>query len=346
MSVSVIIRTKDEADRLRLVMTSLMRQSMDAEIVVVNDGSGDHTRAVIEEMSSSLPLVVMHHESARGRPAASNAGARLASGQVLLFLDGDTLADPDFVRHHATLHAAQSDLIGRGETCNLRCTRFLLDPEALIPQPAEAAKIARLSADERAAMMVSRSQILDNFAAISRRAELGVYPGFGPRRLQELEFDALRNHPECTVLWAAASGSNQSMARDAFLSVGGFNEALDLIDHRELALRLCQAGLRMVPVNGAKSYHLTHRSGWRDPLQDTAWERIFFTCHPIASVKLLAVFWASISVRSRMADAERINSLIELEAAARGDTGVDYDRVRAHLGLPDLRTSPSRDGAE
>jgi len=345
MSISVVIRTKDEASRLRLTLTSLMRQSMAAEVIVVNDGSRDHTRAVIDEMAGAFPLIVKHHETAQGRAAASNAGARRASGHVLLFLDGDTLADPDFVRHHAALHAAQPDRVGRGETCNLRCTRFLLDPEELTPQPAEAARIAQLSADERERLRVTRSQILGDFAAIARRAELGVYPGFGPRRLQELEFDALRHHRECSVLWAAASGSNQSVTRDAFLSVDGFNESLDQNEHRELALRLCQAGLRMAPVDGARSYHLTHRAGWRDPLEDTAWEKIFYAMHPLATVKLLAVFWASLSARSRMADATRINSLIELESAARDGNGVDYDVVRAQLGLPALGT-PSGWGGE
>ena len=340
MSVSVVIRSKDEADRLRLTLASLSRQSAPAEVVVVNDGSSDHTRAVLEEAAGWLPLTVVHHDQPRGRSGAANAGARAASGETLLFLDGDTLAGPDLVERHAAAHAARTGLIGRGDTHHLRCTRFLLDPERGTPKPEEASRLERLPLLELEGMRVTRAQILRDFAAIHRRAEPSVYPGAGPRRLQELELDALRHHPDCSVLWAAASGSNLSVPRSAFLAAGGFNEAIDINEHRELALRLCEAGLRMGLVEGALTYHLTHQSGWRDPLKNTGWEQVFFAAHPMPEVNLLAVWWASLSPQSPLPPEARITSLPALEAAARGQSGVDYERARAALGLPRL-TSPT-----
>jgi hypothetical protein len=136
------------------------------------------------------------------------------------------------------------------------------------------------------------------------------------------------------VLWAAACGSNLSVPRDAFLAVGGFDAAIDINEHRELALRLCHSGLRMTPVDGAHTYHMTHRTGWRDPLLDLAWEAQFYAAHPIPAVKLLAVFWAGLSMQGAALGEARIASLPELAAAARGDTGIDYDAARARLGLP------------
>lgn len=336
MSLSVVIRSRDEADRLRLTLASLTRQTAAVEVVVVDDGSTDHTQAVLAEAPPSLPLVVVRHAAAKGRSAASNAGARAASGDLLLFLDGDTLAGPDLARRHIERHAANPGLIGRGEVLHLRCTRFLTDPETGTPRRGEEARIGRLSARELAGMRVTRDQVLEDFAAIHRRAEPGVYPGAGPRRLHEIEMEALRRQPDCAVLWAAASGSNQSVARDAFLAVGGFNEALDINEHRELALRLCAAGARMAAVDAAFCYHLTHRSGWRDPLSETRWEEVFYTAHPTLAVKLLAVFWASLAPGRPLPPEARIGSLAELEAAARGENGVDYDAVRRGLGLPAL----------
>jgi len=58
--------------------------------------------------------------------------------------------------------------------------------------------------------------------------------------------------------------------------------------------------------------------------------------HPLLAVKLLAVFWASLSPDSPLPDEARILSLPALEAAARGTNGVDYDTARARLGLPSL----------
>jgi hypothetical protein len=220
----------------------------------------------------------------------------------------------------------------------LRSTRFLQNPETATPRPGEETRIGRLAPDERARLRVTRDEIMNNFAAFDRRAEPGIYPGAGPRRLYELEMDALRHHADCTVLWAAAAGSNLSVKRDDFLRVGGFRDDLDITEQRELALRLCLNGARMLPVDGARTYHLTHRSGWRDPLQETTWEQIFYQAHPILAVKLLSVFWAGLSARSAVPPGAQIASLPDLEVAARGDKGIDYDAVRRLI--PGLRELP------
>ena len=342
MLVSVVIRSRDEADRLRLTLTSLARQTAPPEVIVVNDVSADHTPAVLAEAGQWLPLRVVDHTTPRGRAGAANAGAAVATGEVLVFLDGDTLAHPELIARHAAAHSRGDPCVARGETFHLRGTRFLQDPEGASPRSGEEARIARLTPDERARLRVTRDEIINDFAAIDRRAEPAIYPGAGPRRLYELEMDALRHHPDCTVLWAAASGSNLSVRRDDFLRSGGFNEGMDINEHRELALRLCQNGARMVPVAGARTYHLTHRSGWRDPLQETTWEKIFYRAHPILAVKLLSVFWAGLFTRSAIPPAARIASLPELETAARGDNGIDYDAVRRLIpGLPDLSAATS-----
>jgi GT2 family glycosyltransferase len=336
VNVSVVVRSKDEGDRLRLTLTSLSRQTQRAEVVVVNDGSSDHTTAVLDEAAGWLPLTVIRHETPRGRSGASNAGARAASGDTLLFLDGDTLAGPDLVQRHTAAHSTRRDLVGRGEAYHLRCTRYLLDPEAGTPRAGEATRLARLAPGELNRLRVTRAQILEDFDAIARRAEPGVYPGAGPRQLEKSDLHTLHNHSGCSILWAAAIGSNLSVPRAAFLEAGGFAEWCDIAEHRELALRLCKSGLRMAPVEGARTYHLTHRSGWRDPLKETAWEAGFYAAHPIPEVKLLALYWASFSLQNRLPTEARIDSLPQLEIAARGDNGIDYDAARARLGLPAL----------
>lgn len=336
MTLSVVIRTKDEADRLRLTLASLSRQNQAAEVVVVNDGSSDHTARVLEEAATRMALTVVHHARPAGRSEASNAGARKASGDILMFLDGDTLAGPGCLAAHVAAHGERRDLMGRGVHNHLRCTRFLLDPEAGTPRPEEAERLARTPPAELDRLRVTMRQVLDDFDAISRRAERGIYPGAAPRRLQELELEALRDDPECPVLWTAASGANFSLAREAFLSAGGFNPEIDNNEHRELALRLTQRGLKMTLVADAATYHLTHRSGWRDPLKDMAWEQVFFGAHPLPVVKLLGVFWSSISQSPILAEPERIHSLGDLARAATGATGIDYDAVRARLGLQRL----------
>jgi glycosyltransferase involved in cell wall biosynthesis len=315
MKLSVVIRTRNEADRLRLVLTSLERQTDEHEVIVVDDGSSDHTQGVLDDMASRLPLRSVRHDEAHGRSAASNAGARISSGDALLFLDGDTLACPDFLKRHIAAHCGP-DVIARGETLHIRATRFLQNPEACIPYPEHADRLSRASEKDLARMRISRHQVLFDFEAIHSRSNPGIYPGAGPERLYSLEMDALRNHPECAVLWAAASGHNLSVDRERFLSSGGFDEEIDFIEQRELALRMCKHGARMVSAEGARSYHLNHRQGWRDPLSNTEWEDRFYAVHRLPAVKLLIVFWASIGSHPGLANQSLISSLPELEAAA------------------------------
>ncbi|HTS92654.1 MAG TPA: glycosyltransferase [Stellaceae bacterium] len=338
MIVSVVVRSRDEADRLRLTLASLKEQTARAEIVVVNDGSADHTADVIAEAAASLPLTVVDHATPRGRSGAANAGARAATGDILLFLDGDTLAGPDFVARHGALHTPGDRVLARGETFHLRCTRFLRDPDTGTPAPGQEARLARLPASELKEMRVTRDQVIGDFAAIERRAMPGIYPGAGPHRLYELEMEAIVRHPACTVLWAAVSAANLSVRRQDFLRVGGFDEALDINEHRELALRLTLEGARILPALGARTYHMTHRSGWRDPIRRTDWQETFYRAHPIPAVKLLPLFWASLSDGGRVPAALRINSLLELEAASRGEADFDPDAaddfIRELAALP------------
>ena len=337
MRASVVIRTKDVGPRLRLTLASLAAQSTPAEVVVVNDGSSDETADVLRE--TTLPIVRIDNASAEGRAAASNAGAEAAGGDVLIFLDGDTLAGPHFVERHLAFHREHADVVGRGETSHLRCTRLFNDPETGTPMVGEEARVAALSARELSSLLVTREQIARDFAGIERRAQPGIYPGVGPRRLYEAEMDALRSHPDSSVLWAAASGANQSVPRPAFLSVGGFDATVPISSHRELAYRLVRAGLRMAPVPDARTYHMIHRRGWRDPLSETDWETRFYARHPIPEVPLLSMLWSSFSDSPPYPPEALLRSLPELEVAARrldGVTGVEAVR-RAHLAACRVR---------
>ena len=343
MLVSVVIRTRNEADRLRLVLASLSRQSVllgtaaapkskdpvALEIVVVDDGSTDHTPEVLRAEAGCLPLRIVRLEPSRGRPEASNAGGRQAQGELLLFFDGDVLAAPDLVERHIRAHEGRT-VLARGETFHLRCTRFFLNPETGSPRPGAEADVERMGA-KRSENLVTRQQLLHDFAAIEKRAQPGIYPGAGPRRLYEVEYEALHQHPELDVLWMAASGHNLSVRRSVFAEVGGFMGSLEHNDHRELALRLHRLGVPLVPVANARSYHLTHQVGWRDPIGDSGWEQEFYRAHPCLAVKLMAIFWLSLTEDRGIPEHARIRSLMAFDAIVRHGTTVDYDAIRRAL---------------
>lgn len=83
--LSIIIPAKNEAEIIGEVVATVRQQYPEAEILVVNDGSEDDTAAVAEKAGAK----VLTHPVSLGNGAAIKAGARAASGDVLVMMDGD-----------------------------------------------------------------------------------------------------------------------------------------------------------------------------------------------------------------------------------------------------------------
>ena len=85
MSLSIVIPAKNESAAIGSVVTAALEAWPDAEIIVVDDGSSDATADVAREAGAK---VVQHPESL-GNGAAVKAGARVATGEIIAFMDGD-----------------------------------------------------------------------------------------------------------------------------------------------------------------------------------------------------------------------------------------------------------------
>jgi glycosyltransferase involved in cell wall biosynthesis len=67
----------------------------DFEVIVVNDGSGDHTADVIDELARQYPEVKpVHHPVNRGYGGALRTGFATASKEFVFYTDGDAQYDP------------------------------------------------------------------------------------------------------------------------------------------------------------------------------------------------------------------------------------------------------------
>lgn len=87
MKVSVIIPTCNRAGSLRRALDSVLLQSSKPfEIVVIDDGSTDSTRSMVER---DYPGVAYHYQQNRGVSAARNTGIARAGGDWIAFLDSD-----------------------------------------------------------------------------------------------------------------------------------------------------------------------------------------------------------------------------------------------------------------
>ena len=105
--VSVLIPCFNEGPRLQETLrAALALRWSEWEVIAINDGSSDHTAAVLEAMAVDQPrLRVVHLASNQGKAVALRTGALLARHALLLCIDADALLDPHalgwIVRHFA-----------------------------------------------------------------------------------------------------------------------------------------------------------------------------------------------------------------------------------------------------
>jgi glycosyltransferase involved in cell wall biosynthesis len=89
--VSVIIPAFNESQTIADLIQSIRRRYPDFEIVVIDDGSDDDTASV----AADADAVVFSHPYNIGNGAAIKSGIRAASGDILIFMDGDGQHDPE-----------------------------------------------------------------------------------------------------------------------------------------------------------------------------------------------------------------------------------------------------------
>jgi peptidoglycan/xylan/chitin deacetylase (PgdA/CDA1 family)/GT2 family glycosyltransferase len=108
---SVVIPTHQRRERVTRNVAALDRQSLrDFEAIVVVDGSSDGTAEALRALDVGFELGVVEQEN-QGVARARLAGAALARGEILLFLDDDMEPDPDLLAEHDRSHREGADLV-------------------------------------------------------------------------------------------------------------------------------------------------------------------------------------------------------------------------------------------
>lgn len=240
MVISVIVTTYNRPDALHAVLDGLAaQQDRGFEIVVADDGSRDDTRALVESVRATSPTPIQHvWQEDRGfrAGAARNRAFERASGEYLLFLDGDCVPRPDYIAQHRRLAERGWMVAGNrillSETFTARALRERLPLHAWSAQQWSE---ARRRGD------------------INRTLPL-VHLPLGPLR----KIAASR--------WQRVRTCNLGVWTDDFRRVRGFDESFEGwgFEDSDLAVRLLNAGVRRKEGAFATGVlHLWHRENDR-----------------------------------------------------------------------------------
>jgi glycosyltransferase involved in cell wall biosynthesis len=96
--ISVVVTVKNEERHLRRLLDSLLVQEGPFEVVVVDALSRDKTPAIAEEFSRRFPDRVRFVQQFGSRGIGRNHGVQLARGEFVAFIDGDCLADSNWLK--------------------------------------------------------------------------------------------------------------------------------------------------------------------------------------------------------------------------------------------------------
>lgn len=109
--LTVIVPIYNECETIGGVVDRLRSTGMSMQLILVDDGSNDGTRDVVDRLSSSADITVIHHPRNLGKGAAIRSGISEATGTVIVIQDADREYDPaDFRSLLQPILAGEADV--------------------------------------------------------------------------------------------------------------------------------------------------------------------------------------------------------------------------------------------
>lgn len=101
-ALSIVLPTYNRWDRLQTVLEALAGQTVPAdelEVIVVSDGSTDGTDEALQAGRAPRPIHLVRQPN-QGPAVARNKGVEAATGDLVLFIDDDVVAEPGWAAAH------------------------------------------------------------------------------------------------------------------------------------------------------------------------------------------------------------------------------------------------------
>lgn len=279
---SVVIPAYNIRPSLEMVLRCLEAQTYARdcfECIVVDDNSTDGTREYLQRRQSSIQLVSLLNPSNLGRGATRNIGWQRAAGEIVAFLDGDTLPDPEWLSDLALAFASQNCEVVSGSRY---CIEVNPAQDDLFQQ---LASLIGVSAED-----VFLKNVASQFKALHAHAGIGAYAvdSFAQAELQLRHVCQI--YPESLVSAYTFCGTNVAVRREVLQKTGGFNCFMRRGEDTDLGIRIWELGGRFFCADNAVTYHQSASTDVNRSL--TQVESVaFFHRHPYQEVLLVYLYF-------------------------------------------------------
>lgn len=240
MKISFVVLTYNRVDALIAVLNALAGQcDSDHEVVIADDGSNAQA---VEDLRRQLPTFrcpvkhVWHPDRGFTASRARNLGASISTGDYLVFLDGDCVPNPKFVKAHTLLAK---------KTCFVNGSRVLLNERLTRQVTSGSVNLSNASVFDWISWRLKGN--------INKLTHLLYWPHLPGRR-------------QANFQWKQIRSCNFAVWKSDFLEVNGFDESFEGWGHEDadLVLRLHHLGLcRQNGFFCTEVYHLWHRQNSR-----------------------------------------------------------------------------------
>jgi glycosyltransferase involved in cell wall biosynthesis len=118
--VSVIMAAYNSADHLQDAVDSILSQTFgDFEFVIVNDGSTDRTREILDLCAETDSRITVIHQENRGLPASLNRAISGATGKYLARMDADDISLPERLEKQVEFMESHPEVGLCGTACRM-----------------------------------------------------------------------------------------------------------------------------------------------------------------------------------------------------------------------------------
>ena len=94
MDITVLIPVYNEKNTIKEIINRVQATEIPSEILIVDDGSSDGTRAILEELDGQGMIRVLFHDRNQGKGAALRTGFNEVKGDIIIIQDADLEYDP------------------------------------------------------------------------------------------------------------------------------------------------------------------------------------------------------------------------------------------------------------